>query len=586
MRNFLQRTMSRAAVALTPVSQSRRPETVSRLAVLCHPLFLGALALLIVNDHALKGARILPGVVTGKLSDLAGLIVAPILLTAMLGARSRRARMMAFALVVVPFVAIKLSASAAELAAHALTAAGIRSHIWQDPTDLIALVMLAPAWRLSAGSTAPGTSHLASTTRWWMERSVLVAAALACIATSAVPGPGTYATDAYIVNVSPQRVDVRVRWVDAKLDCPALLAGDPTRILSLTAFNLGLTYRLEQYDTLPLDRMAAYAAAGIGTDGAAGGGIEDPGSIGAVNQGCDVVLVEADHMPTMMLWWGELDTVAITANLRDMPDFWDRSDLIPGRVTLSPPGLGTPGQVKKDAPQISIPASECANVPQESIQWTSPTPGLPTVGILAEVQEVPGGCLEVTMTYPAQDPGSGGAGGGPGGSGGAGGGPGGAGGAGGGSGGAGGGADPGEPEKPASQVLYLCIPMEDFPFQAGDEIQIKEDQTNLSVTDFISTRRLELFRDRQQVVLAGLDASAVSGECEGDRLLCGAYLQPAMLSVQTGGKSTKLGAGETLSGPGFHVRVGRAERVIVARDECGPGLTAPGVTADFLISWQ
>src|SRR5690606_12557634 len=35
-----------------------------------HPRFWAALALLVVNDHALKGAGVLPGALTGKLSDV------------------------------------------------------------------------------------------------------------------------------------------------------------------------------------------------------------------------------------------------------------------------------------------------------------------------------------------------------------------------------------------------------------------------------------------------------------------------------------------------------------------------------------
>jgi len=45
-----------------------------------HPLALGALALLILNDHYLKAAY--PGWWTGKLSDLAGLAVVPLLVAA------------------------------------------------------------------------------------------------------------------------------------------------------------------------------------------------------------------------------------------------------------------------------------------------------------------------------------------------------------------------------------------------------------------------------------------------------------------------------------------------------------------------
>jgi hypothetical protein len=43
-----------------------------------HPVVLAALALLIVNDHVAK--RLLPGAVTGKLSDVAGMVFFPVLL--------------------------------------------------------------------------------------------------------------------------------------------------------------------------------------------------------------------------------------------------------------------------------------------------------------------------------------------------------------------------------------------------------------------------------------------------------------------------------------------------------------------------
>ena len=47
---------------------------------LLHPIVLVALAVLIVNDQLLKAAW--PGVVTGKLSDVAGLVVAPLAMQA------------------------------------------------------------------------------------------------------------------------------------------------------------------------------------------------------------------------------------------------------------------------------------------------------------------------------------------------------------------------------------------------------------------------------------------------------------------------------------------------------------------------
>lgn len=47
---------------------------------LLHPVSLAAIALLVVNDHVLKAAW--PGLVTGKLSDVAGLVFFPLFLAA------------------------------------------------------------------------------------------------------------------------------------------------------------------------------------------------------------------------------------------------------------------------------------------------------------------------------------------------------------------------------------------------------------------------------------------------------------------------------------------------------------------------
>ena len=68
----------------------RRDELAPARALLT-PTWVAALALLVANDHWLKGSGMLPGVVTGKLSDFAGMIVAPVLLAALLRVRSKRA---------------------------------------------------------------------------------------------------------------------------------------------------------------------------------------------------------------------------------------------------------------------------------------------------------------------------------------------------------------------------------------------------------------------------------------------------------------------------------------------------------------
>ena len=126
------------------------------------------MGVLAVNDHVLKGAGLVPGWVTGKLSDLAGLFFFPLLLTALWDTASfalvrttraridfslRRAKLaLAMAVTLALFVPLKLpgqlSATWIEVYTATLGRVGFPSRVWQDPTDLFALIMLWPAWRL------------------------------------------------------------------------------------------------------------------------------------------------------------------------------------------------------------------------------------------------------------------------------------------------------------------------------------------------------------------------------------------------------------------------------------------------------
>lgn len=129
---------------------------------LVHPIVVIAIALLIVNDHVLKA--IAPGVLTGKLSDVAGMIFFPVLLAAaaeQLGIRRGVAAVIVAAMATgVVFATIKLSPAAADLyrtgmaalqwpfrasiaalAGDPLPALG-RAQLVADRTDLIALLAL------------------------------------------------------------------------------------------------------------------------------------------------------------------------------------------------------------------------------------------------------------------------------------------------------------------------------------------------------------------------------------------------------------------------------------------------------------
>lgn len=97
------------------------------------PWFLAAIALLITNDHLLKNAW--PGVVTGKVSDFAGLVVVSVLTAVVFGPR------WGTILAGCSFLALKTVLAAAEFAAPVL---GGLTRL--DPSDLIALVVLPAVW--------------------------------------------------------------------------------------------------------------------------------------------------------------------------------------------------------------------------------------------------------------------------------------------------------------------------------------------------------------------------------------------------------------------------------------------------------
>jgi hypothetical protein len=81
--------------------------------VVLHPAALASLAVLVVNDHVLKAAA--PGWVTGKLSDVAGLVFLPFLLVALAdvlrrrGTSGVRTATLAAVVTAVGFAAVKLA---------------------------------------------------------------------------------------------------------------------------------------------------------------------------------------------------------------------------------------------------------------------------------------------------------------------------------------------------------------------------------------------------------------------------------------------------------------------------------------------
>ncbi|MFO0615580.1 MAG: hypothetical protein U0414_23505 [Polyangiaceae bacterium] len=125
---------------------------------LARPAWGVALGVLVLNDHMLKGAGILPGWLTGKLSDFAGLFVAGVLLAALTVARTPRRVAIAQVVVGAGFTAFKLVPVLSVAAEGVFALVGLSWRVVADPTDLLALPVLALAYvhTVRAG-TSPAT---------------------------------------------------------------------------------------------------------------------------------------------------------------------------------------------------------------------------------------------------------------------------------------------------------------------------------------------------------------------------------------------------------------------------------------------
>jgi hypothetical protein len=185
--------------------------------LLLHPASLLAVGILALNDHVLKAAA--PGLVTGKLSDLAGLVFFPLLLTsiievmwALAGRRTPSRPLLVICLIAITvalFTLVKTTTMGSGALAWFLgTAQWVVSlgafagrvaepvSVVADPTDLVALPAVLAAWwiatagsatRSGSGSQKPIRAVSPLTRPSLRTLLVMIAAGLATLATSQAP---------------------------------------------------------------------------------------------------------------------------------------------------------------------------------------------------------------------------------------------------------------------------------------------------------------------------------------------------------------------------------------------------------------
>ncbi|HVH98494.1 MAG TPA: hypothetical protein VM869_07285 [Enhygromyxa sp.] len=219
-----------------------RSDELAPARALLTPTWVASLALLVANDHWLKGSGLLPGVVTGKLSDFAGMIVAPVLLAALLGVRSKRALALCHVAVALVFTGIQLSPAFADQWSALMGLVGYPWVITCDPTDLIALPFLLLSWAVLVPEMDASKPALVP-----MQRTAVGALSMFGLWSTVATSRGGVDLDdgwyvdveghIYVNNANDAAIALHIRPLrsDVALDCSEV-ARDPGRLLTQDAF--------------------------------------------------------------------------------------------------------------------------------------------------------------------------------------------------------------------------------------------------------------------------------------------------------------------------------------------------------------
>lgn len=341
---------------------------------LTHPLWMVALFLLVLNDHFLKGSGLLPGWLTGKLSDVAGLILAPAVLAVILRARSRRTGLVAHVATGVGFATINVSSAAARWVEGVSLSTPFPWKITVDPTDLFTLPALALgylAWaRVVEARTDESTIGRPS---MLAQRLALIGGSLACMATSMPPEPGppipgTTPGSLAVGNATASERLFRVRRLipSVQLDC-ARVAVDPSAILSRKSFADAEAWLVDSGRAVVLE----------------------------TTRDCDAALIDGDGLPMTLVYWNAVDfpRAELSASIdRVQADRLIAYSFEDHRVVLTEhPAVFAPPPIEDPEP------TGACHVPgvEVGIDWSLPTP--PFQQTLVGITESPDGCLGLEL---------------------------------------------------------------------------------------------------------------------------------------------------------------------------------------------
>lgn len=349
------------------------------VAALRHPLWLAGLLVLALNDHLLKGSGLLPSVLTGKLSDVAGLLIAPTLLATLLRVRRPSTLLACHLAVGLVFAAIQLSATAAVAWSGVMAALGFPWVITRDPTDLLALPALALSWvglRPAIDRTRPRTRRPA---RLHLEAALAGVGLFFCAATSAPPEPIAYEpwfTDVYLHNDTDAPLAFTIRQLDDTLliDCPTLLGAPGS--LRERHFLHAEAWALSEQLNAPAQSVQIVLA----------------------QRPCRAVLVTGEGIPSALLTWSASALPPTTVNGSTIDENHGQGAVLvrqddDGEVEYEAVGpvTITPLLREEPPPDPACPAQDDA----ARLDWSAPVPEGPN--LLEEVEAGVDGCFALRV---------------------------------------------------------------------------------------------------------------------------------------------------------------------------------------------
>ncbi len=533
----------------TMSSPAKRP-------ALLHPVFLGALALLVVNDHVLKGSGLAPGWLTGKLSDFAGLVVAPVVLATLVRARSQRALAFVHGAVALGFALTEISQPVADLVTGALGALGLRSAMRADLGDLVALAILplpfallraaSPGVIAAEGVRASGRGD--SSLSRVAPRVSFGLAMFACIGSPqpAPPASPMWITSAYLVNRTSTERNVRLSWVGASLDCARLSEMDApslTRAIDPSVLGDAVTFRLQPGETVPIEEITARAGVAATGASADAGPTSDAGTPSGATSVCEVVLLRSEGLLDTLVFIGDrTSTFAVPSSLAGQPNSAPDEAV---ELRAAPDAAWNIGIALRSATLAAHPEPTTCGPERASIATSFD--GRSAARRIASVEVGVDGCLDVTLEAATTL---------------------------------------------ALEDVFLCgVPRDMFPFDVDDQVMAAPAADGFAILDPAPNgRRIAVHRGTRSVNDGAFVLTLSSPEaCNGVLLACGGFVEPSAVTL------APAIAGDDLSGIvtrtdalGRRVRilVGRAENVVVGPSRCDPDRAAAGPHVSMVVTYD